>query len=1252
MALKYSTLLNYLMKLTGHEVAKKEKTMPAIEDFLSVLFSVLAVYKPPMGLIPGGIRGVVGVREELDAMLLKVGEKVSDLDEARKSFESFDFEHFETRDIRENALSIVLEYAETVNQSTDYISTPELWDAIMIYPTLSVKRIVFGMGEKDEETPLDMDKLWSSVFNGEGGDILGEGSGTDDDDDYTFVDDDGDDTSDDETSDDDDDEDSAGDGGSDLDSRLDQLLGGKRSSIFTEIIGGTSGTKSGTSSGSSSGSDSDSDESDDDSDDATPIFDFFDEPTQKGKKSGAKSPTTVAEVVEKTKHVRDKLLEAVRGQNAAIDTFVSGYFRAETVALVKKKRKKPRATFLFAGPPGVGKTFLAEQAAEHLGLPYRRFDMSEYADKEATISFCGSDKVYKNGQPGVVTSFVAENPHSVLLFDEIEKAHINVIYLFLQMLDAGRLRDTFTNEEVSFTDAIVILTTNAGRNLYEDPSIVNLSALPRRQIIEALRNDKSERGNDMNVFPSALCSRFAAGNVIMFDRLEAYDLCNIANKELKESVSAFSKYSGIKVTLDPSLGTAILLAEGAKSDARTVSSRSGSFFYDEVYELFRLVGKGENSKPLDGITSLDIKVTLPEDEKVRSLFVNSEAPSVLVFGDGELGEECKKKLADCTVYHASDINDARDILFAHDVTIALCDIQFGKRADVQNYINIEDTSSLGMDFLHLICSEYDIPAFILERKRGDISHEEALSFARCGVRDIISMDKTGGGFAKKVMSKCSAAYQQKSLLELSRASKVLTYKTAQTVSEDGTSAEIHLFDMGLALAADTEDAKNLLVSKPNVKFADVIGAEDAKSELKYFVEYMKCPVKYIRRGLRAPKGILLYGPPGTGKTLLAKAMAGESDVTFIAAEGNRFLQRYVGEGAAAVHDLFTTARKYAPSILFIDEIDAIGKNRASASAEHSSDILTAFLTEMDGFNTDSSKPVFVLAATNYDIDGNTDRTLDPALLRRFDRKLLVDLPNKEERARYIRFKMSKNPALELCDEQIDNISMRSTGMSLAELESVIELAMRNAVRNENLVVDDASLEEAFETFTGGEEKKWSEDSLIRTARHEAGHALLCWLSGEKPSYVTIVARGNHGGYMQHGDEENKGLYTRKELLAKIRTSLAGRAAEVVYYGEDDGVSTGAGSDLANATRLAERMVCFDGMDTSFGLAVISHDSMSGYYAEVRTRVNSILNGEYVKACSVIEKNRAAIDALCEALIAQNHLRGLEIDEIFAKYVTD
>ena len=488
-------------------------------------------------------------------------------------------------------------------------------------------------------------------------------------------------------------------------------------------------------------------------------------------------------------------------------------------------------------------------------------------------------------------------------------------------------------------------------------------------------------------------------------------------------------------------------------------------------------------------------------------------------------------------------------------------------------------------------------------------------------------------------------------MALARDSKVLSYKTAQTVSEDGTAATISFYRFRFTRSPDSDDASSVLdsASRPKVSFADVIGAEDAKRELSYFVDYLKDPRRYARLGLHAPKGVLLYGPPGTGKTLLAKAMAGESDVTFLTAEGNQFLQRYVGEGSEAVHDLFRTARKYAPAILFVDEIDAIGKDRNAQSQDNNSDVLTAFLTEMDGFNTDTTKPVFVLAATNYAVDESAQgaKKLDPALVRRFDRKILIDLPSKDERRQYLKMQISRHKNVTLSDEQIENIAIRSTGMSLAELEGVFEMALRSAIRSESGAVGDEAFEEAFETFQSGEKKEWSRETLERTARHEAGHALLCCLSGEIPSYLTIVARADHGGYMQHGDREDKPLYTKEELLGRIRTSLGGRAAELVYYGTEDGVSTGASGDLYSATRLAERMICAYGMDETVGLAYVGESAAaSPYYTVVRDRINAILSEEMEKSIRAITEHRAIIDRFVSALLEKNHLKGDEIEALF------
>lgn len=309
--------------------------------------------------------------------------------------------------------------------------------------------------------------------------------------------------------------------------------------------------------------------------------------------------------------------------------------------------------------------------------------------------------------------------------------------------------------------------------------------------------------------------------------------------------------------------------------------------------------------------------------------------------------------------------------------------------------------------------------------------------------------------------------------------------------------------------------------------------------------------------------------------------------------------------------------------------------------------LTAFLTEMDGFTTDPSRPVFVLAATNFEVEPGKAKSLDPALMRRFDRRVYIDLPAKADRLKFLESKVKSNPALDISENQMENICVRSTGMSLAQLDSVIDFALRTAVRNGSTVVNDSILEEAFETFNNGEEKKWDASQLERVARHEAGHALLCALGGEIPSYLTIVARGDHGGYMQHGDTEEKAIFTKDELLARIRTSLGGRAAEIVCYGERDGVSTGASGDFLSATHTARQIVCTYGMDDDFGLAVIPADvAVSGPMSpEVRTAVNRILRQQMDEAVRLLSENKDKLELLVKALLEKNSLGGKEIEKL-------
>lgn len=966
----------------------------------------------------------------------------------------------------------------------------------------------------------------------------------------------------------------------------------------------------------------------------------------------AKVKTEMSELVCEVRRIRKQLSASVYGQDNAVNVFVTGYFQARMLSMIDKSRKRPRATFLFAGPPGVGKTFLAERAAASLGLPFRRFDMSEYADKEANIEFCGSDKVYKNAKAGNVTSFVAENPVCVLLFDEIEKANICVIHLFLQMLDAGRLRDNFTDEEVSFSNTIIILTTNAGKQLYEDSESGDFSAVSRKVIIKALQKDINPT-TGTPYFPGAICSRFASGNVVMFNHISAANLREIAKKEIERHAKNLKKETGIEFYADEQVYTALLFSEGSSADARTIRSRAETFFNDELYELLRLIASEKVNTGIDDIEKIHIGVDLGCAEgDIKKLFNAETKPCVLVLANESTAALCRTKVPGIDFECVYDAESAIAATKSRSIDFVLLDMKYGAPVGSLENLNIEDADSPARDFFRFLKEhKSSVPVYLIEEADARLGEEERISFARQGVRGVVEIERNNNSFAAQLEAIASSMHQQASMLMLAKANKIVNFETAQTVSSDGKHAEIRLFDFEMSVAVDSEDSKNVLsaVSRPDVHFDDVIGAGDAKKELTYFVEYLRNPKKYIGTGVKAPKGIILYGPPGTGKTMLAKAMACEAGVTFIAAEGNQFLTKYTGEGSEKVHELFKTARKYAPSILFVDEIDAIAKERRGGvnSGSNGEDTLTAFLTEMDGFASDSARPVFVLAATNFDVNPGSDKSLDAALMRRFDRRVYIDLPGKDDRIKFLKKKIAGNGALDISEEQVENIAVRSTGMSLAELDSAVELALRSAIREGSTVVNDAILEEAFETFNSGEVKKWDESQLERVARHEAGHALLCCLGGETPSYLTVVARGNHGGYMQRTENEGKAIYTKDELLARIRTSLGGRAAEIVYYGERDGISTGASGDLISATNTARQIVCTYGMDEDFGLAVVAGtEAVSGIMpAEIREYVNRILREQMSNAVRLISENRDKIDSLVEALMVKNHLNGAEIERI-------
>lgn len=469
-------------------------------------------------------------------------------------------------------------------------------------------------------------------------------------------------------------------------------------------------------------------------------------------------------------------------------------------------------------------------------------------------------------------------------------------------------------------------------------------------------------------------------------------------------------------------------------------------------------------------------------------------------------------------------------------------------------------------------------------------------------------------------------------------------------------------NMGNGILGIGSSKKLVSSEKPKVKFDDVAGVEEAKEEVKEIVDFLKFPDRYISLGAKIPKGVLLVGPPGTGKTLLAKAVAGEANVPFFSVSGSSFIEMFVGVGASRVRDLFENAKKEAPAIVFIDEIDAIGKSRAANGFNGGNDereqTLNQLLAEMDGFNSDSN-PVIVLAATNR------PEVLDAALLRpgRFDRQVLVDKPDFEGRVAILKTH-SKDIKL-ASDVDLESLARLTAGLAGADLANIINEAALLAGRNASSSVNQQNLVEAVERTIAGLEKKSrrinaKEKKIV--AYHECGHALISEVTkgAEKVTKVSIIPRGLAAlGYTLNTPEENKFLMQKHELIARVDVLLGGRAAEQIFIKE---ISTGASNDLERATDIIKAMVSMYGMSDIAGLMVLEKQrnmflnggqSLKDYSDDMAKKldefVKNTLSDRFEDVLKTLQEYSGAIEKMVTALYETETITGEQVRNIIKEY---
>jgi ATP-dependent Zn protease len=672
---------------------------------------------------------------------------------------------------------------------------------------------------------------------------------------------------------------------------------------------------------------------------------------------------------------------------------------------------------------------------------------------------------------------------------------------------------------------------------------------------------------------------------------------------------------------------------GGKQDARNASQVAGKILDKTLYELLMLVEEK---------TGLN-KEYMPEKIGFQCDFENA-SEEVREFYEGE--KNCVIPVLTDIVPEKSAIKvfekNQVDIRFfperesfieaveKENVLFCVIDYNLGRSPEEQS-LDIRDVSSEGSRAFFRVKEDHPtLPVYLfLDDGQYGYSEREKYNLLAIGVRGFIGSRNFYKDLRRLYYDICCI----RAVDTLAVRHQVLSYETRKEMNPENRTARIVFYNLKLEMAVDAED-KNALVSegiRPNKHWSDIYVSDDVKSELQFFINYLKNPREYHLKGVRAPKGALMYGPPGTGKTSLAKVVATESNVNFLSVSADEL----VSGGANKVHETFQVARKYAPAVLFIDEIDAVGFSRNLGAINPA---LNALLVEIDGFKNLEQKPVFVMAATNL------GKSIDEALVRRFDRSFCVDLPKKEGRKWILEKLLNAHKNMfNISEKEVDSLADRSAGKSPANLENVIESALREGIRN-NCTVDDDMLDEAFEKSCYGEENDHDSEKEVRhTAYHEAGHAIVHLHYGNTPSYMSVVSRRNFGGYVQW---EKLGEHpTKEKLLQLICMSLGGRAAELEF---GYGLTPGAASDLKQATDTAKSMVCKYGMyEEEVGLAVISDEELR-YNEKAGQVINRILSEQLEQARQIVREERENMEKLVEAVLAskQKYLTKKDLEEIY------
>lgn len=931
-----------------------------------------------------------------------------------------------------------------------------------------------------------------------------------------------------------------------------------------------------------------------------------------------------------TKDLYQTLCANIRGQDEAIHYFVQGIFKGQFIP--DTATQALNNVFLLSGPPGTGKSALAYVTAAAMQRNIIEVNLDVNAAESSADDFVKT--VSGSSEAGRISKFVEENPDGILLLKNIEKASPKVVSAISQVIENGSVTDATRNVEISFANTIIIFTTNMGVELYLDET--NGAVLPKSVVLQAFGEILAESEFPMLFF----YEYFANDHIIFFKPLSPNHIVELIERSFGEFAQEIQEEYGYELELDPDMTNLCLYNQCDIIDAKSVAPLSKAFMKNEFYELSRHL----EEDTLTGLEKITFTVeTPPEDNPLYNLFMFSSKPQVLVVADQEAYPSLVEN--DFVDYlFAQNVEQAVEILSDTAISFAVVDLLQDAQDLGFHTLSLDDEVSAGLVLFDFIRENLPtMPVYLA--KRENITLADYFTFMQKGARATVDLSADSDRVTAEMLMIARDIHVQKNYDVLEKEGLILTYNTAQKLSADGRQAEIVFYDFDFR-SINGPDPMDELLEKvdDDRRFDDIVGGKAAKEELKYLSEYLINPEVFVMKNHSSPCGVLLFGYTDAGKVSLGRALATETGATLLMTTTSR-MAALTPEGACEfLKDLFGRAIREAPAVILIEQLDqlleTVGIGAVNAIVNGIKDIRS------------SGEPVLFVGTLDWGHSTVSDDNSDfpPELLHLLEYKIRVQLPDRDERIEGITRALKARGIDTVPEALIQNIADRVVGQSVADINEFISLAIRMAAKQQK-DVDRDILADALGEFHFGQKQEWDEPNYFSTAVHEAGHAYMMWYTGEKSSFVTIVGRGEYGGYTRPKVNEkiNKN-YTRKYYLDKIRMSLAGRAAEVVFLGEEEGINVGIGSDLQNATTYAMIMVNDVGMGKKLR-AYIPWDKLliSPAWADIYEEVNEILQQEYENTLKIIRAGQPAIQALADQLVEKYQLTGPEIDEILDRF---